>query len=172
MLASEQEPRVAPEKTGSSKRPVQCNTPLAAPAMGYGRGLMPSVLRSSFSSTPGALADSRYCPVSGVKSRSPAPPGPQVQQLAHWPTAGTPLSPVSSPNPLHHQSGASANGVLANSQYCSVSGAKARSPAPPAQLQPTILVCLYTGKQAQGGSSVERQLFCCTFPASPPRKTR
>lgn len=60
-----------PEKTGVSRGPVQCSTPRTAPPMGNGVGRMASVRRRSLASTPGTLALSRYCPVSGFMSMSP-----------------------------------------------------------------------------------------------------
>lgn len=53
---------------------MQCSTPRTAPPMGKGVGRMASVRRRSLASTPGTLALSRYCPVSGFISMSPAQP--------------------------------------------------------------------------------------------------
>lgn len=65
-------PMAVPEKTGFSSGPVTCSTPAMAPATGCGVGRTPSVARSWLTSTPGTLALSRYSPVKGFRSRSPA----------------------------------------------------------------------------------------------------
>jgi hypothetical protein len=72
LKAGQGRPWHAPEKTGVSRGPVQCSTPRTAPPMGKGVGRMASVRRRSLASTPGTLALSRYCPVSGFISMSPA----------------------------------------------------------------------------------------------------